>query len=135
MKTAIRFHTRFGHTAQMANVIADVTHATPETVAVPITEPVDTLYLGAGVLLGKVDGSIRDFIRNLSPDLVGRVICFGSSAIIPSPVPQMRQMLQAQGIVVAEESFTCRGSMGPLHAGHPNKQDLEDLRQFVLSTL
>jgi hypothetical protein len=47
----------------------------------------------------------------------------------------MRSLLEAQGITVDERSFTCKGSMGPLYAGHPNKQDLENLKQFILSTI
>ena len=50
-------------------------------------------------------------------------------------VPQMREMLQAKGITVSEKEFTCRGSMGPVHIGHPNKKDLEDFRQFIITTL
>ena len=75
------------------------------------------------------------FIRTLTPDKVRRVVCFGSCAIIKSPVPQMRSLLEAQGITVDERSFTCKGSMGPLYAGHPNKQDLENLKQFILTTI
>ena len=117
----------------MANIVAQVTGGVPETVAVPLSEPVDTLYLGSGVMLGKISGDMVKFIKTLSSDMVRRVVCFGSCAIIKSPVPQMRQLLEAQGISVDERSFTCRGSMGPLHAGHPNEQDLENLRQFIMN--
>ena len=40
-------------------------------------------------------------------------------------------LLEGQGITVDERSFTCRGSMGPLHSGHPNEEDLDSLRRFV----
>ena len=98
-------------------------------------EPVDTLYLGSGVLLGKVDNSIVEFIKKLTPDKVKSVVCFGSSAIIKSPVPQMREMLQARGIAVSEKEFSCKGSMGPIHMGHPNQKDLDDFRKFILTTI
>ncbi|MBQ7143180.1 MAG: hypothetical protein IJR84_09030 [Bacteroidaceae bacterium] len=133
MAIAIRYFSKFGHSAQMANIVAQVTGGVPETVAVPLSEPVDTLYLGSGVMLGKISGDMVKFIKTLSSDMVRRVVCFGSCAIIKSPVPQMRQLLEAQGISVDERSFTCRGSMGPLHAGHPNEQDLENLRQFIMN--
>lgn len=135
MKTAIRYYSKFGHTALMANIVGEVTNETPQLVSAPLTEPVDTLYLGAGVFLGKVDSSIGAFIKTLTPEKVKRVVCFGSCAIIKSPVPMMRQMLEAQGIAVSEQEFTCRGAMGPLHKGHPNKEDLENLREFILSTI
>ena len=72
---------------------------------------------------------------DLTPDKVKNVVCFGSSAIIKSPVPQMREMLQARGIAVSEKEFSCKGSMGPIHMGHPNKKDLDDFRKFILTTI
>ena len=135
MKTAIRYYSKFGHTTKMANIVGELTNTRPELATVRLTEPVDTLYLGAGVFLGKVDNNIVEFIKTLSPDMVKRVVCFGSSAIIKSPVPQMRKLLEARGITVSEKEFTCRGSMGPVHSGHPNKKDLDNFRQFIISTI
>ena len=133
--TAIRYFSKFGHSARMAEVVGKVTGAKPETIATPISQPVDTLYLGSGVMLGKISGDMVNFIKTLTPAQVKRVICFGSCAIIKSPVPQMRALLEAQGITVDDRSFTCKGSMGPLHAGHPNQQDLDNLEKFIQSTL
>ncbi|MBR1668884.1 MAG: hypothetical protein IJ693_11500 [Bacteroidaceae bacterium] len=135
MSIAIRYFSKFGHTEKMVGIITELTGVKAETVAVPLTEPVDTLYLGSGVLLGKVNGAVVDFIKTLKPEQVKMVICFGSCAIIKSPVPQMRQLLEAQGITVSTQEFTCKGSMGPLHAGHPNAKDMEDFKKFVQSTL
>ena len=133
MNTAIRYFSKFGHSAKMAEVVSQVTGAKAETVAVPISQPVDTLYLGSGLFLGKISAEMVSFIKTLTPDKVRHVVCFGSCAILESPVPQMRQLLEAQGMNVDERSFTCRGSMGPLHARRPNQQDLDSLRQFIQS--
>ena len=135
MKTAIRYYSKFGHTEKMANIVGELTNTRPQLATVRLEEPVDTLYLGSGVFLGKVDSSIVEFVNTLTPDMVKRVVCFGSSAIIKSPVPQMRELLQARGITVSEKEFSCRGSMGPVHMGHPNKKDLDEFRQFILTTL
>ncbi len=131
MNIAIRYFSKFGHSAKMASVVSQVTGVEAKTVDTPISEPVDVLYLGSGVMIGKISKEMTQFIRSLTPDKVKCVVCFGSCAIIKSPVPQMRSLLEAQGIKVDERSFTCKGSMGPLHAGHPNKEDLENLRSFV----
>lgn len=131
MSTAIRYYSKFGHSKQMAEVVGEVVGTKPQTVDMPLAEPVDTLYLGAGVLLGKVNGAVIDFIKTLKPERVRRVVLFGSCAIIKSPVPQMQAPLEAQGITVDQRSFTCKGSMGPLHGGHPNQKDLDNLRKFV----
>ncbi len=135
MENAIRYYSKFGHTAEMVKAIEEMVGAEAETVATPLTQPVDTLYLGAGVLLGKVDKSVMDFIATLTPEMVKQVVLFGSCAIIKSPVPQMRKALQANGIRVSEQSFTCKGSMGPIHSGHPDAKDIDDFRKFIQSTL
>ena len=131
MSSAIRFYSKFGHSKRMAEAIEDIVGAKASTVNTPISEPVDTLYLGAGVFLGKVNGAVLDFIASLTPDKVGQVVCFGSSAIIHSPVPQMRKALEERGIKVSAAEFSCKGSMGPVHSGHPDDKDLEAFRQFV----
>lgn len=134
MDIAIRYFSKFGHTKKMAEIIEDLTSVQPQTVDVPLNAPVETLYLGAGVMMGKVNPAVVDFIKSLKPELVKRVVCFGSCAIIKSPVPQMRKLLEAQGINVSPLEFTCKGSMGPLHAGHPNEQDLKQFCDFLAST-
>ncbi len=53
MNIAIRYYTKFGHSAKMANVISQVTGSEAETIASSINKPVDILFLGSGVLLGK----------------------------------------------------------------------------------
>ena len=63
MKTAIRYYSKFGHTTKMANIVGELTNTRPELATVRLNEPVDTLYLGAGVFLGKVDNSIVEFIK------------------------------------------------------------------------
>lgn len=135
MKTAIRYHSKFGHTKQMVEAVKDIVGCKPQTVGIPLEEPVDLLLLGAGVLFGKVDGSVMRFIENLTPDKVKRVVCFGSCAIIKSPVPQMRKALEARGITVDEREFTCPGAMGPIKAGHPDQKDVENFTQFVKEIL
>ncbi|MBP5341790.1 MAG: hypothetical protein J6Y52_05480 [Bacteroidales bacterium] len=135
MTTAIRYFSKFGHTRKMVEAVKDIMHCEPQTVAEPVNEPVDVLLLGAGVMFGKVDDSVMRFIDSLTPEKVKRVVCFGSCAIIKSPVPQMRQALEARGIQVDRREFVCPGAMGPVKAGHPNTDDINRFRDFVSQTL
>ncbi len=70
MKIAIRYYSKFGHSAQMAQIIGDVMGVKPENIETPLTEEVDILFVGAGLFLGKVNGGIMDFARSLNPQKV-----------------------------------------------------------------
>ncbi|MBP5317555.1 MAG: hypothetical protein J6Y83_07630, partial [Bacteroidales bacterium] len=113
---AIRYYSKFGHSKLMAEAIEDIVGAKAAPVSDPLGESVDMLFLGAGVFLGKVNSAVFDFIGSLTPEKVKCVVLFGSSAIIDSPVPQMLKALKARGIQVCDKSFTCKGSMGPIHS-------------------
>lgn len=131
----IRYYSKFGHTKSMVDAVKDLMDSEPRTVETPLEGKVDVLYIGAGVLMGKVDKRVMDFIATLTPETVGRVVCFGSCAIIKSPVPQMRKALEARGITVDSREFTCPGAMGPVKAGHPDADDIKRFREFVSNTL
>lgn len=131
----IRFYSKFGHTKAMVEAVKDLMDSEPRTVETPLEGHVDVLYIGAGVMMGKVDKKVIDFINTLTPAMVGRVVCFGSCAIIKSPVPQMRKALEARGITVDSREFTCPGAMGPVKAGHPDAYDIKRFREFVSQTL
>lgn len=135
MKTAIRYYSKFGHSKLMAEAIEEIAGAKAASVSEPLTEPVDVLFLGAGVFLGSVNKSVIDFIKNLDTDKVKSVVLFGSCAIIDSPVPEMREALKKRGVQVCEKSFTCKGSMGPIHKGHPDAKDIAGFKEFAAGIL
>lgn len=135
MTKAIRYYSKFGHTRKMAAVVADKVGVPAESIDQPITEYVDVLYFGSAVYATVVDWRVKKFIKTLTSEMVGRVICFSSAAIIESNYPKVKELLEKQGIKVDERQFTCRGSMGPIQAGHPNKADFDALASFVESTL
>lgn len=135
MKTAIRFYSKFGHTRKMADIVAEKTGVPAESIDKPITERVDVLYFGSAVYATVVDWRVKKFIKTLTPELVGRVICFSSAALIESNYPKVKALFETQGIEVDERQFTCRGSMGPIQAGHPNQADHDALAHFIESTL
>ncbi len=131
MKAAIRYYSKFGHSKQMAQAIAEIVRQNPLTVESPLAEQVDVLFLGAGIFLGSVNKSVILFINTLTPDKVGCVVLFGSSALISEPTKGMREALVKRGVKVYDKVFECKGAMGPLNSGHPDKHDLEALRAFV----
>ena len=131
MKTAIRYYSKFGHSKQMAQAIAEIAKAEPLTVEKPLNETFDILFLGAGIFLGSVNKSVIQFINTLTPDKVGCVVLFGSSALIGEPTKGMREALTKRGVKVYDKVFECKGAMGPIGSGHPDKQDMKALQDFV----
>lgn len=135
MKTAIRYYSKFGHTRKMAAIVSEKVGVPAETIEKPIDEYVDVLYFGSAIYAAVVDWRVKKYIKTLFPEKVGRVICFSSAALIESNYPKVKALFEAQGITVDERQFTCRGSMGPIQAGHPNQADHEALAAFIESTL
>ena len=135
MTKAIRYYSKFGHTREMAAKVSEKVGVPAESIETPITEHVDVLYFGSAVYAALVDRRVKKFIKTLTPELVSKVICFSSAAIIESNYPKVKALFEAQGITVDERQFTCRGSMGPVHSGHPNEEDHKALAAFVESTL
>lgn len=116
---------------RMADVVSAVTGVEAKDVSHPITAPVDTLLLGSAVYYAGIDDCMKEFIRSLDGTKVKDVICFSSAAVLPSSYSQVRRLLEGQGIKVDEREFHCRGAFSLLHRGHPNDEDLMNLKEFV----
>lgn len=113
MSVAIRYFSKFGHSKLMAEAVSQVAGVPALDVNEPLDGEVEILFLGAGLFLGKVDGSVGAFIKTLSPEKVGKVVCFGSCAIKKSPVPELKKLLEAQGHpgLIAGPHISC-GDLG-----------------------
>jgi len=133
MSIAIRYFSRTGHMKQMAEAAASVLGLEAQTIEQTLDAPVDVLLLGTAVYAAGVDGKVKDFIAQLDPAKVGKVICFSSSAILESSYAQVKKLLEERGIAVDSREFHCRGQLTLLHRGHPDSADIENLKTFVMS--
>ena len=133
MKIAIRYYSKTGHMKKMADVVAGVTGVEAMTIDEPIDKPVDVLWLGTAVYAAGIDSKVKKFIASLDPAKVGRVVCFSSAAILQSSYAQVKSLLEKQGLTVDEREFHCRGQFTLLHRGHPDENDLRQLREFAES--
>lgn len=66
---------------------------------------------------------------------IGKIVCFGTSAMMNSMKKPVSKVADTVGVVVANEEFHCRGSFGPMHKGRPNANDLEEISGYVTSFL
>lgn len=112
---AVRYYTKTGNTKKLAEEIAAVTGCEAQTTDDSVKDRVDILFLGASVYWGGIDNKIKEFIHSLDANKIGKVAVFSTSALAERALPEIKKLLQAQGIATAEEDFYCRGQFKVLH--------------------
>ena len=130
MKIAVRYYTRSGNTESLAHAIADAVGVQAESVAVPLSEKVDILFLGCSYYAFDVDDAVKGFIAQ-NKENIGKIVCFGTSAMMKSTHKPMKKVCDAAGVLLSDEEFHCRGSFGPMHKGHPDENDLTNAAAFA----
>ena len=130
MKAAIRYYTRGGNTEKLALAISKATGLPAETIDVPLLEDVDILFLGSSVYGFDVDDQVKQFISNIDVK-VGKVVNFSTACLVKSTYKQVGKLLAEKNIPLAKEEYYCRGSVGPMHKGRPNQQDLQAAEAFA----
>lgn len=130
MNISVRYYTRSGNTEKLAVAIAKAVGVKAENVEVPLNEKADILFLGCSYYAFDVDESIKKFIFE-NKDKIGKVVCFGTSAMMKSVYKPLKKVTEEAGVCLAKEEFHCRGSFGPLHKGRPNEADLKDVADFA----
>ena len=134
MNIAVRYYTRSGNTETLARRIEDAVGVKAEPVSVPLTEKADILFLGCSYYAFDVDEAVKSFLFDHKEN-IGKIVCFGTSAMMKSVRKPIKRITDAAGIVLAEEEFHCRGSFGPMHKGHPDEQDLIRAAEFAKTVI
>lgn len=130
MKLAVRYFTRSGNTKKLAEAIVSAVGVEAKPVSAPLKEDVDILFLGSSVYAYGVDDAVKTFINRIQGK-VGKVVNFGTAAIIKSTYPQVAKLLAAKNIPLAAEEFACRGSFALLHKGKPDENDCKQAAEFA----
>ena len=131
MKIAVRYYTKTGNTKKLAEAVAEAVGAEALPLSAPIEEPVDVLFLGNSYYAFSIDPEVRDFIRSLDKDKVGRIVNFGSAAMLNSTWKKVKAEADKAGIPMEEREFHCKGEFKGLHKGRPNADDLEAAAAFA----
>lgn len=130
MKIAIRYYTKSGNTQKLANAIANQLELVAETVETPLEEKVDILFLGCSYYAFDMDPNVKQFLKE-NQDKIGKIVCFGTSAMMKSMKKPLKKVVGNLGIEIAQEEFHCRGSFGPMHKGKPDEKDLKAVQEFA----
>ena len=85
MRIAVRYYTKTGNIKRIAEAIAKAVGVDAMPLSTPVEEPVDILFLGNSYYAFTIDPEVRTFIRSLPEDKVGRIVNFGSAALVNNP--------------------------------------------------
>jgi len=135
MKYAVRYYTKTGNTKKLAEAVAKALGVQAQPLSVPVTEPVDLLFLGNSYYAFSIDPEVRTFIRSLDAGKVGKIVNFGSAAMLNSTFKKVKAEADAAGIPMEEKEFHCRGEFKGIHKGRPNAEDCAAAAAFAKSFL
>ena len=133
MKIAIRYYTKTGNTKKLAEAVAAAVGVEALPLSVPLTEKVDILFLGNSYYAFSIDPEVRDFVRGLDKDMVGKIVNFGSAAMLNSTYKKVKAEADKTGIPMDEREFHCKGEFKGLHKGKPDASDLKAAAEFARS--
>jgi flavorubredoxin len=126
------YASRSGNTKKLAIAVAKGAGIAAQSVdEAGEIDGIDTLFVGASVYAGKIDGKLREFLRKIKRGDAKSVVVFGSAAGNRSAADEIREILAAQDIPVSERVFQCRGSFLLANRGRPNAEDLARAEAFA----
>ena len=132
MKIAVRYYTKTGNTKRLAESIAKAVGVEALPISTAVTEPVDILFLGNSYYAFTIDPEVRDFVRGLDRELVGKIVNFGSAAMLNSTYKKVKAEADKAGIPMDEREFHCKGEFKGIHKGKPDESDLKAAAEFAL---
>ena len=131
MKTAVRYYTKTGNTKRLAEAVAEAVGAEALPISTPITEPVDILFLGNSYYAFTIDPEVRQFVASLDREKVGKIVNFGSAAMMNSTYRKVKAVADKAGIPMDEREFHCKGQFKGMHKGKPDESDLKAAAEFA----
>lgn len=135
MRIAVRYYTKTGNTKRLAESLAAAVGVQAQPISVPVDEAVDILFLGNSYYAFNIDPEVRDFVRSLDRSKVGRIVNFGSAAMLNSTWKKVKAEADRVGIPMEPREFHCRGAFKGLHKDRPNAQDLQAAADFAKTFL
>ncbi|MCR5823561.1 MAG: flavodoxin [Lachnospiraceae bacterium] len=131
MTYAVRYYTKTGNTKRLAEAVAKELGVEAMPISTPVTEKVDILFLGNSYYAFNIDPEVRDFVASLDKELVGKLVNFGSAAMLNSTYKKVKAVAEKAGVPMDEKEFHCKGEFKGIHKGRPNDEDLKAVAEFA----
>lgn len=133
MNYAVRYYTKTGNTKRLAEAVAKELGVEALPISAPVDEKVDYLFLGNSYYAFNIDPEVRAFVASLDKNKVGKIVNFGSAAMLNSTYKKVKEAADKVGIPMDEKEFHCRGEFKGIHKGRPNENDIAEIVKFVRS--
>ena len=135
MKVAVRYYTKTGNTKRLAEAVANAVGVEALPISTPVEEAVDILFLGNSYYAFSIDPEVRSFIKGLDKNKVGRIVNFGSAAMLNSTYKKVKAEADKVGVPMDDREFRCKGEFKGVHKGRPNAEDLAAAAAFAKSVM
>ena len=131
MKAAVRYYTKTGNTKRLAEAVAKAVGVEALPISTPVEDAVDILFLGNSYYAFSIDPEVRRFIKGLDKNKVGRIVNFGSAAMLNSTYKKVKAEADKVGVPMDEREFHCKGEFKGVHKGKPDETDLKAAAEFA----
>ena len=131
MTYAVRYYTKTGNTKRLAEAIAKELGVEALPISEPVNEVVDYLFLGNSYYAFSIDPEVKAFVAALDKDKIGKIVNFGSAAMLNSTYKKVKAEADKVEIAMDEKEFHCKGEFKGIHKGRPNESDIEAATQFA----
>ena len=135
MKIAVRYYTKTGNTKRLAEAVAQAVGAEALPISEPVAEKADILFLGNSYYAFTIDPEVRAFIRSLDKSKIGKIVNFGSAAMMNSTWKKVKVEADKAGIAMEPREFHCKGEFKGIHKGKPDAEDLAAAAAFAKSVV
>ncbi len=135
MKIAVRYYTKTGNTKRLAEAVAQAVGAEALPISEPVAEKADILFLGNSYYAFTIDPEVRAFIRSLDKSKIGKIVNFGSAAMMNSTWKKVKAEADKAGIAMEPREFHCKGEFKGIHKGKPDAEDLAAAAAFAKSVV
>ncbi|MBO7095864.1 MAG: flavodoxin [Lachnospiraceae bacterium] len=131
MRFAVRYYTKTGNTKRLAEAIAKELGVEALPISEPVDEQVDFLFMGNSYYAFDIDPEVKKFVSSLDKEKVGKIVNFGSAAMLNSTYKKVKAVADKAGIAMDEKEFHCKGEFKGIHKGRPNENDLKEAVEFA----
>ncbi len=107
MTYAVRYYTKTGNTKRLAEAMAKELGVEALPISEPVNEKVDLLFLGNSYYAFDIDAEVKQFVASLDKEKVGKIVNFGSAAMLNSTYKKVKAVADKAGIPMDEKEFHC----------------------------